>query len=106
MKQDRDLLAHHGTKLVDLKPQNIVQAAEADMKRRARNAEEATSYAPRYERYAFHRLHVIKAIDAHDLIIRAVQDQELGISSGKFNTRLIYGNGDLLREAAMMTAKR
>lgn len=89
-----------------LKPQNIVQAAEADMKRRERNKERhelakrgltIRHYQPEIETYAFLAHHVRRATGAGHLI-------ELAIKCGapkttKKNTILIYTSGELLTEA-------
>lgn len=106
MKHQREMLAEHGTTLMLLKPSSLLQAAQADLKRRGRNAEEATADAPSYEQFAFHRSHVRKAADAHDLLIRALMEPGLGQASGKYNTRLIYGNGELLLKAIHLAADR
>lgn len=60
-----------------LKPQNIVQAAEADLKRRALNVEidndRRNGYNGKFHQYAFHRDHVNQASDVRDLITRAIE---------------------------------
>lgn len=99
MKHDREMLAEHGTELMVLKPSSILQTASADLQRCRRNEEEANADAPCYEQYAFHRKHVRKATDVLDLLVRALMDPVPGLESGKFNTRMIYGNGALLRAA-------
>lgn len=83
-----------------LKPQNIVQAAEADMKRARRNAEQAAQskqFAVMYEVYAFHRDHVRKAKSAHDLMLLALMNPV--VKTKKPNTAMIYGNAGLLVQA-------
>jgi hypothetical protein len=82
---------------VGLKPQNIVQAAEADLVRKRRNMGEAEMDAPCYEHYAFHRKHVRRAVDAKTLIMLALMDPV--VKTIKPNTLLIYGNARLLVEA-------
>lgn len=103
MKQDRRLLAEHGTELMVLKPTILVQAAQADLKRKQRNADRGERRSQfqgeGYEPYAFHRAHVRKAIDARDLIAKALAEIGLGQASGKDDTRLIYSNEQLLAEA-------
>lgn len=85
-----------------LKPNNIVQAAEADIKRAAHNVYEAANYSdPTYEPYAFHRKHARKAETAHGLILLALMDPM--VKTVKPNTKLIYGNAALLLEALRMT---
>ncbi len=77
-----------------LKPQNIVQAANADLKRSRHNAEEAKFEKPQYEPYAFHRRHARRAETAHELILLALMDPM--VKTAKSNTRLIYGDAALL----------
>lgn len=108
MKHDRDVLAEHGTELMTLKPRNVLQAAQADIKRRVRNSEIGNARSGEfrtegYEFYAFHRNHVARASDAQDLLVRALMDPVPGQKSAKYNTRLLYGNGGLLRQALMLT---
>lgn len=111
MNQHRNVLADHGTELMVLKPSSVLQAAKADMARRVRNAEIAAErtgpswgrYATGpYEHYAFHREHVRKAVDAHDLLARAMADPAPGLSSNKPNTRLLYGDSALLLDAVRL----
>lgn len=86
-----------------LKPQNIVQAAEADMKRALRNAEQVAlskQFKVSYEPYAFHRDHVRRAFNSpRELIILALMDPAAAERTAKENTKLIYGNAALLVEA-------
>jgi len=98
---DRNMLAEHGTKLMELKPSSLLRAAQADLRRRERNTEEARAAfgAASYEQFAFHRSHVRKATDPQDLLIRALMEPGLGLSSGKYNTRLIYSSGETLLKA-------
>lgn len=87
-----------------LKPQNIVQAAEADMQRSMRNAEQAAlaKYnAVSYEPYAFHRAHVRRARSAHELILLALMNPVM--KTAKHNTKMIYGDGALLVQALRAT---
>lgn len=104
-----------------LKPQNIVQAAEADLARRRRNIERAKEPAPWMQRaegsmepYAFHRNHVRKATTALGLIELALAHPEVAIGgetlssgscnppSAKPNTLMIYGDRELLTAARDM----
>lgn len=96
---EREMLAEHGTELVKLKPSSVVQAAQADMRRRERNAVEAQTDTPSYEQFAFHRDHVRKAVDPQDLLIRALMEPGRGLASAKYNTRLIYGDAGVLLAA-------
>lgn len=79
-----------------LKPQNIIQAAAADLRRKARNAEQAKFQDHAYEPYAFHRTHVRRAISARELVLLALMDGPVADKTAKDNTRLIYGNARLL----------
>lgn len=84
-----------------LKPQNIVQAAEADLGRSRHNAEEAKFNNPTYEPYAFHRIHARRAVSAHELILLALMDPM--VKTAKPNTKLIYGDAQLLLAALRIT---
>lgn len=86
-----------------LKPQNIVQAAQADFARARRNAEQAKYKDHSYEPYAFHRRHVRKARSPHDLMLLALMDPAAAMKTAKDNTRMIYGNAGLLIEALRIT---
>lgn len=86
-----------------LKPQNIVQAAEADFARLRRNAENAEFRDCPCEHYAFHRKHVRRAKTAHELIRLALMDPAITAKTAKNNTRLIYGDGRLLIAAIRIT---
>lgn len=90
------MLDAHGTKLHELKPIMIVQAAEADLQRRELNS------GGGFIHYAFHRLHVRKALCAAELIAVALRDCGRGQSSGKRWTRLIYNDVELLARALEM----
>lgn len=83
-----------------LKPQNIVQAAEADMKRAMRNAEQVSiskEFKVHYEQYAFHRDHVRRSFNKpRDLILLALMDPTAAMKTAKDNTKLIYGDARLL----------
>ena len=82
-----------------LKPQNIIQAAEADLQRRQRNNAEAKTDRPQYEQYAFHREHVRRSATVLDLIRLALMNPTIADNTIKKNTRMIYGNAALLIEA-------
>lgn len=96
---ERDMLAKYGTLIASLSPTNVLQAARADMRRKVRNASAAKFSDPSYEHYAFHRKHVRKAVDAENLLVRALMEPDPGLTSDKFNTRLLYGDGALLYAA-------
>lgn len=95
-----------------LKPQNLVQAAEADLKRRQRNMSGETFGGVLFERYAFHRDHVRRAKNIKQLLLLALMDPPLKvfeypeqewpvvrIATMKKETRLIYSDGALLVRA-------
>lgn len=83
----------------DLKPVNIIQAAERDIGKSSRNAGHKGGS---YEAYAFHREHVRKAFSALELIELAASDHIRGACSGKKWTRIVYSNPELLKEAAAL----
>jgi len=87
-----------------LKPQNIIQAAAADLRRKQRNAEQAKHRDHSYEPYAFHRTHVRRAISAHELVLLALMDGPVADKTAKENTRMIYGNARLLVDAMRITS--
>ncbi len=103
MKHNREMLHEHGTELMMLKPSSLLSTARADLMRSLRNSEEAQSQNPAYQHYAFHRKHVRQATDDVDLLTRALMDPVPGLESGKYNTRLIYGNAGLLLAAIKLT---
>lgn len=86
-----------------LKPQNIIQAAAADLVRKRRNAEQANYRDHAYEQYAFHRAHVRRATSACGLVLLALMDGPAANKTAKANTRMIYGNARLLVDAMKMT---
>lgn len=101
---ERATLAEHGTKIVRLKPASLVQAARADLERKARNANREFGDHDGFEAYAFHRRHVRKSADVCELLKRAKDQIGLGQMSGKYNTRLLYSDESLLQEAIDLTA--
>jgi hypothetical protein len=82
-----------------LKPINIVQAAEADLKRIKHNATEAEFQDPHYQHYAFYRKHVHAAKSARELMIFALMEPHVCTKTNKANMKLIYGNAALLIQA-------
>lgn len=87
-----------------LKPQNILQAAEEDLRRERRNGIEAEYKDPHYEHYAFHRRHVHMAKSARELMVFALMEPHVVGNTNKDNMRLIYGNAQLLIEAIRMSS--
>lgn len=90
------MLEQHGTALIKMKPSMIWGCAMADLARRDRNKDHPPG---RPEQYAFHRKHVLKAESANDIIRAAIEDIEIGRRSAKRDTRLIYSDPELLKEA-------
>jgi hypothetical protein len=82
-----------------LKPQNLIQAADADLRRIKRNSVEAEYVDPHYEHYAFYRKHVHAAKSARELMIFALMEPHVCARTNKANMKLIYGNARLLIEA-------
>jgi hypothetical protein len=82
-----------------LKPQNIIQAADMDLRRVNRNKSEAEYQDPHYEHYAFHRKHVHAARDVRELMILALMNPHVVGNTNKAHMRLIYGDAQLLIEA-------
>jgi len=82
---------------MSLLPQNVLQAAEADLMRRIRN--KATAQRRTFEPYAFQRDHVRRAKTIRQLLVTALMQPQLGLRSKKRNTKLLYGDGALLVRA-------
>jgi hypothetical protein len=99
---ERRVLLDHGTKAILLKPSSILAAAEEDLRRAMRNIERSIG---EYEHFAFHRKHVAKAMKDHIipngrmLIKIALADVDIGRTSGKHWTRVIYSDPELLKAA-------
>jgi hypothetical protein len=104
-----------------LKPQNLIRAAEVDLRRRLTNKGThenqviaKQSGSPSHfamETYAFYAPHVRKAKDAQHLLVKALMDLPLKVDRAtgetrliprKKNTVMIYGNGALLVTAIRM----
>lgn len=79
---------------MSLLPQNVLQAAEADLMKRIRN--KASAKHGTFELYAFHREHVRKAKTIRHLLVIALMQPQSGLRSKKRNTRLLYSDGALL----------
>lgn len=78
---------------MSLRPRNIIQAAEADLKRRARNKARSEGF----EHYAFYAPHVRRARDIPHLLTLALKHG--APNTTKKNTLLIYGDAVLLTAA-------
>jgi hypothetical protein len=96
MSNDKRLLEEHGTDLMVLRPSSIWSAAVEDLKRREHNTKAELA---ELKHYAFHRDHVRKAETANDVIRNAIAGIEKGRLSGKYNTRLLYRDPELLKQA-------
>ncbi|WP_201829623.1 hypothetical protein [Microvirga zambiensis] len=93
---EREMLQKHGTAAFTLKPGAILGAAQQDLRIR-RNKKDDIDEPGRP--YAFLCTHVRKAKTEGELLELALANPDKGLESGKYNTRLIYGNPDLLRAA-------
>ena len=98
---ETDMLQDHGTRLYALKPINVLQAAQSDLKLRARkdSADDETPRELQRAWYSFHRHHVRKAGSPAELLSLAQRERQVGAASGKPNTRLLYGDEPLLKAA-------
>lgn len=110
MSKEPDVLELHGTTAGGLKPGSIVSAAEADLRRRIEN-KSGERPAGGYHHYAFHRAHVAHVSKADQptvaaLIMKALAEPEIGTSSGKRSTRLIYKDQAILQEALQIATNR
>jgi len=92
------MLQEHGTQLVRLKPNNILQAAEADLRLRERKKERT---AEPDAMYSFARKHVQRANSAGHLIALAYFDPAAATSTDKKSTYIVYNDRDVLREALL-----
>lgn len=89
------MLQEHGTTLIRLKPNNIVQAAEADLKLRERKKEKTAEPGALY---SFARKHVQRANNVGSLVALAYFDPKAAESTDKKSTYIVYKDRDLLRE--------
>ena len=98
------MLVEHGTELSRLKPVNIVQAAERDLRLRERKRE---NKADAEEQYCFDRRHVNRARDIAHLIALAFFEPH-NTNTNKRSTRIVYFDRDLLREtlATLLAGQR
>jgi hypothetical protein len=92
------MLIEHGTTLAHLKPANIIQAANADLKLREKKREEQ---ADPTEPYAFARRHVKRAHSVGHLIAMAYFEPLVAANTDKRSTLLVYSDPDLLRLALL-----
>jgi ribosomal protein L22 len=89
---------------VSLKPQNLIQAAEADLKRLKMNTTDYRFYFGQCHQYAFHRQHVRGATTVAGILKRAAKaaEKRKPIKTHKRYTITIYANPGLIREALML----
>jgi hypothetical protein len=92
------MLLQHGTKLMQLKAVNVIQAAAADIRLRDRKR---SGEAELDRQYSFHRRHVQKAHSIGHLI--AIALFEPTPTTDKFSTMVVYGDDALLRAALLET---
>jgi hypothetical protein len=116
---------------MSLKPQNLIQAAEADVKRRAKNELiAANKWLEPYEQYAFHRKHVNRGVTVRKILELALAEpnivkpirvmdkktgkQKVNPRTGKWKwrnaktkriTKRIYEEPELIRAALAMLEK-
>lgn len=101
MTSDATILMDHGTTLYRLKPVNIVQAAEADLKLAQRKGERR---AADEEPYSFDRRHARRATSAAHLVALAYFSRQP--ATNKRSTLLIYRDRPLLRAALIDLLKQ
>lgn len=113
---DAILLVDHGTRAIELRPINIVQAAESDIRNYALNAESRADLAIKKAEgnptdvidaqrpYAFHPHHIKGRTAARDVIAAAIKDRARGSASHIPNRRRIYSDEALLRAAYVLAA--
>jgi hypothetical protein len=85
---------------MSLKPQNLIQAAETDLKRKAHNKNERGSGY--YQQYAFYRLHVRRGKSVADILRLAAQGLPPSATVRKRETLIIYAHPLLIWEALGM----
>jgi len=90
------MLREHGTVLVRLKPINIVQAAQADLRLLERKA---AGQADASELYSFARQHVLRARSVAHLVALALFEPHVAARTDKQSTMIVYRDRELLREA-------
>lgn len=93
-------LHKHGTKLVRLKPNNIIQAARADLRLKHRKEEKV---ADPDEQYAFAQKHVKRAHSVGHLIALAYFDPGAAATTSKKQTCVVYDDPALLKQALLIT---
>lgn len=92
------MLHEHGTKIGGLKPVNIIQAAEADLRLKQRKKD---GFREPGELYSFARKHVQRAKDAGQLVAFAYFDPDAASSTDKKSTYIVYSDRELLRLALL-----
>jgi len=90
------MLAEHGTEFMRLKPVNVIQAAEKDLRLRERKQADK---AEQGDMYSFARQHVRKARSAAHLIALALFEPHMVLRTDKQSTMRVYGDRALLRAA-------
>lgn len=91
------MLQEYGTQLVRLKPNNIIQAAHADLRLRERKSKEAGAD----EMYSFARRHVNRANNVGHLIALAFFDPQAAAMTDKKSTFVVYNDREVLRDALL-----
>ena len=92
------MLQEHGTVLARLKPANIVQAAQSDLKLREKKRDEKAEPG---EPYAFARRHVKRAHSVGHLIALAYFEPIVAATTDKRSTMIVYQDAEVLRLALL-----
>jgi hypothetical protein len=92
------MLQKHGTKVGGLKPVNIIQAAQADLKLKERKKDKTAEPG---SLYSFARKHVQRANSVGHLIASAYFDPKAAASTDKKSTYIVYLDRDVLRRALL-----
>lgn len=92
------MLQEHGTEFVRLKPNNILQAAKADLQLKERKKEKT---AEPDAMYSFARKHVQRATSPGHLIALAYFDPNAAASTDKKSTYVVYNDRDVLKTALL-----
>ena len=112
-------LLEHGTKPWRLPASAVLHTAKADIQLRDRKRKNSQAsrdlslpgsehydYELQHRSYAFINGHVRSAADAADLLRRAIDDDNDWHVSTKVNTKILYGDKDLLRAALTLFETR
>lgn len=93
---EAQMLREHGTVVVRLNVNNIVQAAFVDLRLMVRKGQ---NKLPDDKPYSFARQHVRRARSVGQLIALAYFEPHVAERTDKNSTLIVYGDRELLREA-------